>query len=275
MMSSTRSPRFVLAAVLLGAALFAAAVVAQQAPTPQPPPSTTTKTEVAVPPQVAPAAPVPATKAPPKKLPPQLFPVGKLSRVPVKKLPPRSLPALELPVVTVERGATAFLDVYRVLLHPRCMNCHPNGDVPLQTDNSIPHAMNIRRESRDVGLPCSTCHRETMPILPHQPPGLPTWHMPPKETPMVFQGKTPAQLCAQLKKPEETAGKDLDGLVHHVENDALVHYGWNPGPGRTIPPLSHEDFVLAFRTWVKAGAPCPHDDVRVDVKKSATSPTPR
>ncbi len=242
MMSPTRSPRLVLAGVVAGAALFGAAVVAQQAP------ANKDVTAAPAPPATeAPTAAPPATEA----------------------------PVVKAPVVSIDKGATAFLDVYRVLLHPRCMNCHPKGDVPLQTDDSIPHAMNIRRDSRNVGLPCSTCHRETMPNLPHQPPGLPTWHMPPKETPMVFEGKTPAQLCAQLKKPEETAGKDLDGLVHHVEHDALVHYGWNPGPGRTLPPISHEDFVLAFQTWVRAGAPCPHDDVRVDVKKSATRPSPR
>ena len=179
-------------------------------------------------------------------------------------------PVVVKPVISRDKGANAFLDVYRVLLHPRCMNCHPNGDVPLQTDASIPHTMNIVRDSANVGLPCSTCHRETMPTEANLPPGLQTWHMPPKEVPMVFEGKTQAQLCTQLKTPKETAGRDLDALVEHVEKDALVLYGWNPGPGRTLPPISHEDFVLAFHTWVKAGAPCPAENVRVDVKASAT-----
>jgi len=30
-----------------------------------------------------------------------------------------------------------------------------------------------------------------------------------------------------------------------------------PGAGRTTPPLSHEKFVEALETWVKAGMPCP------------------
>ncbi len=199
-------------------------------------------------------------------------PASPAAETPLPQAPPPA-PTVKGPIITKDAGATAFLDVYRVLLHPRCMNCHPNGDVPLQTDASIPHAMNIRRDSRNVGLPCSTCHRESMPIFEHQPPGLPTWHMPPQETPMVFEGRTPAQLCSQLKQPKETAGKDLEGLLHHVEKDALVLYGWNPGPGRSSPPISHEAFVLAFSKWVRAGAPCPHEDVRVDVKKSATRPT--
>ncbi|HTD41348.1 MAG TPA: hypothetical protein VK671_12055, partial [Mucilaginibacter sp.] len=28
----------------------------------------------------------------------------------------------------------AFMSVYKVLMSPRCMNCHPAGDVPLQGD---------------------------------------------------------------------------------------------------------------------------------------------
>ena len=39
----------------------------------------------------------------------------------------------------------AFLEVYKVLMHPRCMNCHPTGDVPLQGDDSHLHAQNVQR----------------------------------------------------------------------------------------------------------------------------------
>jgi hypothetical protein len=34
----------------------------------------------------------------------------------------------------------AFLQVYKVLMSPRCMNCHPAGDQPLQGDDSRLHA---------------------------------------------------------------------------------------------------------------------------------------
>ena len=59
----------------------------------------------------------------------------------------------------LQQGIGAFQDVYEVLQHPRCLNCHPNGDAPLQTDNSTPHAMNITRTSTDAGLECATCHQ--------------------------------------------------------------------------------------------------------------------
>ncbi|HEU4859621.1 MAG TPA: hypothetical protein VFT15_07285, partial [Chitinophagaceae bacterium] len=39
----------------------------------------------------------------------------------------------------------AFMDVYRVLMSPRCVNCHPAGDVPLQGDDSHLHLMAPQR----------------------------------------------------------------------------------------------------------------------------------
>ena len=38
-------------------------------------------------------------------------------------------------------SVAAFMDVYQVLMSPRCMNCHPAGDIPLQGNNSQLHTM--------------------------------------------------------------------------------------------------------------------------------------
>ncbi len=164
------------------------------------------------------------------------------------------------PTVSAEDGAAAFLDVARVLQSPRCKNCHPVGDRPLQKDEGVPHAMNVSRKSLEVGMKCSTCHMETnadaMGIV-GGPPGAPHWGLPPKETPMVFEGLTPAALCAQLNDPAQTRGKDLQGLLHHVAEDALVLWGWAPGGNRTVPPLDHATFVKRFETWVNSGGACP------------------
>ena len=43
----------------------------------------------------------------------------------------------------------AFMDVYKVLMSPRCMNCHPSGDRPLQGDDSHMHIMNVQRGKED------------------------------------------------------------------------------------------------------------------------------
>ncbi|HWN70773.1 MAG TPA: hypothetical protein VNM90_24195, partial [Haliangium sp.] len=133
----------------------------------------------------------------------------------------------------VEAGRAAFDDVFRVLLSPRCRNCHPAGDAPLHGDAGVPHAMNISRRSAEVGLACTACHRERNSAIPGAPPGAPGWHLPGRETPMVFEGHTPASLCQQLKDPAATGGRDLDDLVDHVEHDPFVLWGWQPGSGRS------------------------------------------
>ena len=43
------------------------------------------------------------------------------------------------------RSVHAFKKVYAVLQSPRCMNCHPSGDIPLQGDDSRLHAMFPKR----------------------------------------------------------------------------------------------------------------------------------
>jgi hypothetical protein len=160
----------------------------------------------------------------------------------------------------VEAGKKAFLDVAKVLQSPRCMNCHPAGDAPLQTDASHPHAQNITRKSVALGLLCTTCHQtrnsEALGIA-GGPPGAPNWNLPPAETPMVFQGKTPAALCAQLKDPEQNGHRTMAQLLDHVAHDPLVGWGWNPGGKRTLPPLTRDKTVAAMQTWIDSGGACP------------------
>jgi hypothetical protein len=155
---------------------------------------------------------------------------------------------------------TAFLEVYRVLMHPRCMNCHPSGDAPLQGDDSHPHIQNVQRGKDGKGkyaLKCANCHQEKNLPGENMPPGNPNWHLPGPETPLVFQGKRPRELADQLKDPTRNGGKTLKQLVEHVTHDKLVLWGWEPGDGRTKPPLSHDEFAKKFREWVKEGAASP------------------
>jgi hypothetical protein len=42
-------------------------------------------------------------------------------------------------------AAAAFEAIVPVLHHPRCMNCHSNGDFPRQGDDSHRHTMQIHR----------------------------------------------------------------------------------------------------------------------------------
>jgi len=153
----------------------------------------------------------------------------------------------------------AFMQVYRVLMSPRCLNCHPKGDVPLQGDKSIPHTMSPHRGTDGKGLyamKCSNCHQPQNTAGLHAPPGNPNWHLPPADMKMVFEGKTPHELAKQLVDPERNGHKNIQQLLEHA-SDTLVTWGWKPGDGRTLPPLTYNEFSRAWSTWLKKGAYAP------------------
>lgn len=154
----------------------------------------------------------------------------------------------------------AFLATYPVFLHPRCVNCHPAGDFPLQCEESLPHGQNVRRGPDGKGEPaqrCASCHQDANLPGENMPPGNPNWHLPQPGMPLVFEGRTPAGLARQLKDPAQNGGRTLADLVHHLEKDSLVLWGWDPGEGRAPPPLPHAEFVARFREWVETGAAIP------------------
>jgi hypothetical protein len=76
---------------------------------------------------------------------------------------------------------------------------------------------------------------------------------------MAWQGLTTAQICQSLRDPGKNGGRNLSQLVEHVRSDHIVNWGWNPGPGRSLPPMSHEEFVDQFTAWVQTGAACPSE----------------
>jgi cytochrome c5 len=154
----------------------------------------------------------------------------------------------------------AFLAAYTVLMHPRCMNCHPKGDAPLQGDDSHIHAQNVQRGPDGKGLfamKCANCHQ--LKNLPGQnmPPGHPEWHLPPANMRMVFEGRTPAQLARQLIDPKQNGGKTLQQIIHHSAEDSLVATAWDPIGGRARPPLTQAEFGKKIREWIEKGAAIP------------------
>jgi hypothetical protein len=170
-------------------------------------------------------------------------------------------PAQKAPAEPDDAGARAFfLKAAPVFLSPRCLNCHPSGERPLQTDRSSPHTMNVKRGSDGRGLTaqrCANCHQSQNAPGRAMPPGAPNWHLPPPSMKMVFEGRTAAQLCAQFKNAAENGGRSLAEVVEHVTSDPLVAWGWNPGEGRTLPPLTHKAFAVAMQAWADKGAACP------------------
>jgi hypothetical protein len=160
-------------------------------------------------------------------------------------------------------GLAAFETMRAVFQHPRCQNCHPAGDAPLQGDASTPHKQNVQRGpdgTGAVGLACTTCHGAANPPASygeHIPPGTSApWRMPTAANPMVFVGMSPHALCEQLKDPAHNGGRDLAALRTHLD-DPLVTWAWDPGAGRAPVRTPRADFLHAFETWASAGAPCP------------------
>ena len=154
----------------------------------------------------------------------------------------------------------AFLQAYKVLMHPRCMNCHPTGDRPLQGDDSHIHTMNVQRGADGKGLyamKCSNCHQpQNTPGL-HMPPGNPNWHLPPADMKMVFQGKSPRELAQTMLDKNQNGHKDFAALIEHVSKDSLVGSGWNPAEGLAHLPMTRAEFVKHFKTWLNKGAYLP------------------
>jgi mono/diheme cytochrome c family protein len=154
----------------------------------------------------------------------------------------------------------AFMSVYKVLMSPRCMNCHPAGDVPLQGEDSHLHTMGIKRGVDGRGLyavRCSNCHQAENTAGLHMPPGNPKWGLPPAHMRMVFQGRTPRQLALQILDPKQNGGRTKEDLVDHMTKDDLVGWAWHPGDGRKLPPLSKPAFATQVKLWIAKGAYAP------------------
>jgi hypothetical protein len=69
-------------------------------------------------------------------------------------------------------------------------------------------------------------------------------------------------VCRALIDRAKNHGLDGPGLLKHHQEEPLVLWAWNPGrrpdgSARSLPPLTHDQFVDATRRWVAAGTPCP------------------
>lgn len=161
------------------------------------------------------------------------------------------------------RSRALFLEASKVFLHPRCANCHPNGDVPAQGMAMTPHQPPVTRGPEGhgvVGMECTSCHQDRNQALARVP-GAPDWHLAPRE--MAWVGKSPHDICEQVKDPKRNGGKSLAQIVEHNAHDkALVAWGWSPGGDREPAPGSQEQFGAIVAAWVETGAECPSKEAR-------------
>lgn len=155
-----------------------------------------------------------------------------------------------------QRSVALFLEAGKVLLNPRCVNCHPAGDRPTQ-GNGHPHQPLVMRGADGhgaTGMRCTTCHGKSN-FDPGGVPGNPHWHLAPLE--MAWQGKSIGEICAQIKDRARNGNKSMEDLIHHMGEDPLVGWAWAPGAGRVPPPGTQEQFRLLIKAWVETGGGCP------------------
>ena len=163
-----------------------------------------------------------------------------------------------------ERSVALFQEAGKVIQHPRCVNCHPATDRPLQGANMHPHQPPVFRGDGGMGLPgmqCTTCHSaENTPVVGQADtiksiPGNPAWHLAPIE--MAWAGKTLGQICQQIKDPKRNGSRSLPQIVTHIGEDHLVGWAWHPGEGRIKAPGTQAGFGKLIAAWVETGAHCP------------------
>jgi hypothetical protein len=128
-----------------------------------------------------------------------------------------------------EASVQAFRRMTEVLRHPRCMNCHPSGDVPRQADDRHRHRMLVARGPDDRGTPtlkCSTCH-QTANTADGRVPGAPHWQLAPRS--MGWEGLSDGDLCRVLKDPAKNRGRSVQALVDPHDGGPARAMGVEPG----------------------------------------------
>ena len=161
------------------------------------------------------------------------------------------------------RSRAMFAEIGKLLTHPRCMNCHPAGEHPLQGAEKREHWPPVWRENQVAGLvgtTCAGCHTGENYTLHERAtyqsiPGHPRWGLAPLS--MAWEGKSIGDICRQVKDTNRNGGRDLALLQEHIAKDDLVAWGWKPGPGREPAPGSQEAAGKLVQAWIDNGAECP------------------
>jgi hypothetical protein len=160
-----------------------------------------------------------------------------------------------------ERSLAIFNEIGTVLTHPRCMNCHPAGDHPLQGNDQHEHMPPIwRAETGHFEQNCAGCHTgRNVTLLEgasyRSIPGHPRWGFAPLS--MAWERKSPGEICRQLKDVKLNGGRDLAALQEHIAKDDLVGWAWSPGEGREPAPGNQEAAGRLVQAWIDSGAECP------------------
>jgi len=167
----------------------------------------------------------------------------------------------ELEIKDAHENYNKILDV---LTSPRCINCHPNDHVPKQSDESHPHYFGMKRGEDGHGFEaakCATCHQDENNNFSGVP-GSPEWKLAPHS--MKWEGLTRKEIAESLMDPARNGGRTPEETLHHLTEDKLVLWAWDPGVRangipREKPPVPLEEFRKAVKEWISNGAVIPED----------------
>ena len=160
----------------------------------------------------------------------------------------------------------AFNTMMKVLTHPRCINCHPNDNIPKQGLDGHAHYFDMLRGDANLGysaLTCNTCHQEENNDFSGVP-GAPEWSLAPAS--MAWEGLDKYEIARVMLDRSKNGNRSLAETEHHLTEHALVLWAWEPGidanghPREPVPvPL--EEYREAVHQWIKGGAVIPDKKV--------------
>src|SRR5436305_4727132 len=177
-----------------------------------------------------------------------------------------------------ERSRALFNEIAKVVTHPRCMNCHPAGEHPLQGADHHEHMPPAYRGEGGVGiagLSCSACHTEKNFTLVgtgatyKSIPGHPRWGLAPLE--MAWEGKSLSQICQQIKDQNRNGGRTLAQLHAPLAHDDRVARGSPAGEGREPAPGTQAQLGELTQAWIETGAVCPPSSAHPEDEVEAIS----
>jgi hypothetical protein len=160
-----------------------------------------------------------------------------------------------------ERSLAIYGEIGKLVTNPRCMNCHPAGENPMQGNDQHEHVPPVwRGENGHLATNCAGCHTEHNVTLHDTAsyksiPGHPRWGLAPLS--MAWEGKSLGEICRQIKDTDRNGGRDLALLQEHVATDDLVGWAWHPGDGRDPAPGTQELAGQLMQAWIDSGAECP------------------
>lgn len=151
-----------------------------------------------------------------------------------------------------------------VLMSPRCVNCHPNDNIPKQGDDAHPHYFGMSRGENNLGYQatkCTTCHQSENNNYSGVP-GAPDWSLAPES--MKWEGLTRNEIAESMLDPKRNGGRNHEELMHHLTEHELVLWAWEPGvradgTKRNPPPVPVDEYITAVKQWFKDGAVIPSD----------------